>query len=119
MTTLYPHALFTYGTLQREEVQQHLFGRTLSGQAAQLQGFTLGYIEQHDDASRLTGLSRFLMLEPNPASTQTIAGMVYQLTQSDLQQADLYEGPQYQRIEVPLTSGQRAWVYVTAHTSPA
>jgi len=36
----------------------------------------------------------------------------YQLSNQELEKADVYEGTDYRRIEVTLASGTKAWVYV-------
>ncbi|HEY4098796.1 MAG TPA: gamma-glutamylcyclotransferase family protein [Baekduia sp.] len=41
-------------------------------------------------------------------------GTVFDLTAEQLRAADAYEVADYARVEVPLRSGQTAWVYVFA-----
>jgi len=40
--------------------------------------------------------------------------MVFLLTEDELARADVYEVDAYQRIEVTLASGRKAWAYVQA-----
>lgn len=41
-----------------------------------------------------------------------VEGKVYQLTESELKKADVYETAAYKRIKMPLRSGILAWVYM-------
>jgi gamma-glutamylcyclotransferase (GGCT)/AIG2-like uncharacterized protein YtfP len=82
--------LFAYGTLQSEDVQQDLFGRILQGTPEILVGY-----ETTD-------------------SNNTITGILYEITQTELRQVDLYEGLHYKRVEVQLQSNQKAWAYSAA-----
>ncbi len=43
-----------------------------------------------------------------------IEGMAFQVTSTELAQADLYEVSDYKRVAVTLKSGLAAWVYVAA-----
>jgi hypothetical protein len=47
-------------------------------------------------------------------SNDTISGVLYDVTMRELQQADLYEGLHYKRVEVLLQSNQKAWAYSAA-----
>ncbi|WP_281280720.1 hypothetical protein [Falsirhodobacter xinxiangensis] len=40
--------------------------------------------------------------------------MVFRITAAELAAADAYEVADYKRVEVALTSGRKAWVYVQA-----
>jgi len=44
-------------------------------------------------------------------------GMVFDVSQAELEQADSYEVDDYKRVAVELASGQTAWLYV-ANTQP-
>ncbi|MCL4380641.1 gamma-glutamylcyclotransferase [Candidatus Dependentiae bacterium] len=46
-----------------------------------------------------------------------IPGMVFKISQKELEQADKYEVADYKRIRVNLLSGASAWVYVNIHSS--
>ena len=46
----------------------------------------------------------------NPADQ--VEGKVYELTESELHKADVYETAAYKRTKMPLGSGILAWVYV-------
>lgn len=95
--------LFTYGTLQEEDVQRYIFQRCLEG----IQDLLPGYrISEH----RMYG--RYLVLKPSPGNSRGVAGIAYRLSLDELLKADIYEGPAYCRIEASLASGRKAWVYV-------
>ena len=52
------------------------------------------------------------MVVPSENPKETVAGMVYFITPSELEAADSYEVSDYRRIRVRLVSGREAWVYV-------
>ena len=49
---------------------------------------------------------------PSADPAAQVDGTVFEITAADLEAADDYEADDYARIEVPLRSGLRAWVYV-------
>ncbi|RMX02223.1 gamma-glutamylcyclotransferase [Corticibacter populi] len=111
--------LFTYGTLQRLDIQRHVFGGPLVGTPDELHGHTRLEVELIDDAAALAGQTRYPMLRPANANAAPIAGLVYELSEIQLQRADHYEGPAYARVRVVLRSGREAWVYVDAQAVDA
>ncbi|MEJ3653397.1 gamma-glutamylcyclotransferase family protein [Actinomycetes bacterium KLBMP 9759] len=105
--------LFSYGTLQQPEVQLATFGRRLDGHRDAIAGFALDTITITDPAVIATsGSDRHSILRP--ADGVTVEGSCYSITPAELLAADEYEVDDYERIEVPLRSGPRAWVYVFA-----
>lgn len=105
--------LFSYGTLQKPKVQLESFGRLLEGHNDQLTGYYLGQLEIKDQAVLATSEQRFhpiAIASNNPSDS--IQGMVFQVTASELLNADQYEVDDYQRILVQLDSGKMAWAYV-------
>ena len=52
------------------------------------------------------------LLVPSADPAAQVDGTVFEITAADLEAADDYEADDYARIEVPLRSGLRAWVYV-------
>ena len=105
--------LFTYGTLQVEEVQLDTFGRKLEGHADALPGFTLKMIEIQDQdfvAKSGTAIHRNLQFTGDPSDF--VEGTVYSVTQQELEQSDAYEPDGYKRVLVQTRSGAQAWVYV-------
>ncbi|KAA2219996.1 gamma-glutamylcyclotransferase [Maribacter flavus] len=97
------HHLFTYGTLQEKEVQLGVFSRLLGGYNDTLHGHRISDI-------KVAGL--YPTLEPTHNPQDKIHGKVFVLTDDELKKADLYEGDAYERIEVGLLSGKKAWVYL-------
>ena len=111
--------LFSYGTLQTEEVQLATFGRRLEGMADVLVGYSLKIIRIEDqafvEASRAE-YHRNLQFTGN--SSDVVEGTAFTVTESELEQADAYEPAGYERVLVQLKSGTRAWVYLqTDHES--
>jgi gamma-glutamylcyclotransferase (GGCT)/AIG2-like uncharacterized protein YtfP len=110
---LYTENLFTYGTLQTEEVQLETFGRRLEGNADALPQYTLKTIEIQDQefvAKSGTAIHRNLHFTGD--ASDFVEGTVYSVTQQELEQADAYEPEGYKRLLVELKSGAKAWVYV-------
>ena len=104
--------LFSYGTLQKEQVQLALFGRALTGDRDILKGFRRDAIEITDE----------LFLSKGEEKEQTIAvhsddlndlieGMAFELSMEEISIADKYEPLDYKRVKVKLESGKEAWVY--------
>jgi gamma-glutamylcyclotransferase (GGCT)/AIG2-like uncharacterized protein YtfP len=113
-----PQYLFSYGTLQDTAVQQNLFNRVLKGRADAIEGYKLSSVVIRDDEVVLiSGLTHHLILVPGSAS-DTVTGMVFELTDDELLAADHYEAEDYRRVQVSTTSGGRAWVYVQAYENP-
>lgn len=105
--------LFSYGTLQKDNVQMELFGRLLTGTRDVLQGYALSTIEIKDKAVLAKSEQPYhLIAIPSTDHTGTIEGVVFELSEEELHQADDYETDDYKRIKVTLQSGKAAWVYV-------
>jgi gamma-glutamylcyclotransferase (GGCT)/AIG2-like uncharacterized protein YtfP len=107
--------LFSYGTLQQENVQQTLFGRTLAGMPDALPGYASRMLEIVDPEVLATSGERFhpvVMETGNPGDS--VAGTVFAITDAELEAADRYEVSDYRRVSVTLVSGAEAWVYVKA-----
>ncbi|MCX4683086.1 gamma-glutamylcyclotransferase [Kitasatospora purpeofusca] len=112
--------LFSYGTLQLEQVQLSSFGRLLDGQADALPGFRLTMIEITDpEVIAASGTDRHPLVLPSDEAGDTVDGTVFAITDEELAAADEYEVDDYARHEVVLASGTRAWVYLSAAYSPA
>jgi gamma-glutamylcyclotransferase (GGCT)/AIG2-like uncharacterized protein YtfP len=107
--------LFSYGTLQRSEVQRATFGRELNGQRDAIVGYDLDYVTITDPHVIATsGSDRHPILRPTDRADAHVDGMVFAISETDLAAADEYEVDDYRRIAVPLRSGATAWVYVFA-----
>jgi gamma-glutamylcyclotransferase (GGCT)/AIG2-like uncharacterized protein YtfP len=107
--------LFSYGTLQQENVQLATFGRPLAGQPDRLAGFAQTEIEIVDpEVIRTSGKTHHPMLVFTNRNEDHVTGTVFDITDAELAQADAYEVDDYKRVPVTLTSGLQAWVYVDA-----
>lgn len=107
--------LFSYGTLQLEQVQLESFGRLLKGEADILYGYKLVSLKITDEKVLLQSQQDYHPIAiPSSDSSDFVKGVVFELTDAELQEADRYEVDDYQRILVTLNSGKKAWVYVSA-----
>jgi gamma-glutamylcyclotransferase (GGCT)/AIG2-like uncharacterized protein YtfP len=107
--------LFSYGTLQRDDVQLATFGRRLPGQQDQLPGFERSRVAIEDAAVVPGGETHYQNAVPSSRNDSRVAGTVFEVTDDELAAADEYERPAaYARTPVTLASGKRAWVYVHA-----
>jgi gamma-glutamylcyclotransferase (GGCT)/AIG2-like uncharacterized protein YtfP len=107
--------LFSYGTLQQDDVQMSSFGRLLEGQADAMPGYRQSLVEITDPEVIKTSGKRFHpIVEPSGNPADEVQGRVFRITDAELKAADEYEVSDYKRIEVPLRSGKKAWVYVKA-----
>jgi predicted alpha/beta hydrolase family esterase len=107
--------LFSYGTLQQDNVQLATFGRLLDGSVDSLPGYMLSMLEITDPEVITTSGLRFhpvVTKSGDPGSK--VPGMVFKITPDELLAADRYEVSDYERISVRLQSGIEAWVYVKA-----
>ncbi len=107
--------LFSYGTLQKNEVQLELFGRLLSGVTDILRGYKLSTIEIQDgnflakgeETSQLT-----VVISDDKAAR--VEGMVFELSREEMLVADRYEPAEYIGVKIVLESGKQAWIYLAA-----
>lgn len=112
--------LFSYGTLQQENVQLQTFGRRLAGEQDELLGFVQGWLRIEDPQVVATsGKTHHPILTFDGRRASRIAGTVFAVTEAELAGADRYEVAAYKRIEAWLASGRKAWVYVDAASAPA
>ena len=108
-------SLFSYGTLQFEPVQIATFGRRIAGTADSLAGFEQSVVELEDGTAVVpSGRAQFPIIRFSGRDSDIVRGLVFRVTEEDLQRADKYETAAYRRIAVTLRSGARAWVYVDA-----
>jgi gamma-glutamylcyclotransferase (GGCT)/AIG2-like uncharacterized protein YtfP len=107
--------LFSYGTLQLNDVQMSTFGRLLNGKNDSMPGYETRMVEITDpEVIRKSG-SRFHPIVHESANpTARVEGQVFEITAAELAAADAYEVADYKRVLVRLTSGISAWVYVKA-----
>ena len=107
--------LFSYGTLQQDNVQRSTFGRPLQGSSDNLVGFILAQ-EPIDDPQVVATSGRTVhpIAKYTGSRHNRVPGTVFELSDDELNQADHYEVAAYKRIQVTLESGKPAWVYVEA-----
>ena len=109
--------LFSYGTLKFEHVQIETFGRKLDGEEDALIGYKLCTIKIKDKAIiKTSGTDIHPILKFTGNNTDLVEGIIFELTTSELQQADNYEVEEHKRILGNFHSGNKAWVYVCAAT---
>ncbi|MCX2562054.1 gamma-glutamylcyclotransferase [Acetobacter farinalis] len=107
--------LFSYGTLQKDEVQLSSFGRLLEGQDDSMSGYRISMLEITDpDVIRTSGSRFHPVVEASGNDEDEVKGKVFLITEAELADADRYEVSDYKRIIVTLRSGRNAWVYVRA-----
>lgn len=105
--------LFSYGTLQLPAVQQANFGRLLEGAPDTLIGYVLDKLEITDEEVIAESGERFHWIAVATGNdSDRVPGVVFLITPEELAAADIYEAEDYVRIEAPLQSGARAWLYV-------
>lgn len=106
--------LFSYGTLQRDDIQLATFGRRLNGQPDELVGYAPSLVKIDDAgmAARL-GKSHHANVTETANRESRAPGTVFEVTDAELASCDGYEAPfDYVRVVARLASGQEAWVYV-------
>jgi hypothetical protein len=107
--------LFSYGTLQQDDVQIASFGRLLKGVEDALPGYRRSMIEITDpDVIAKSGANFHPILTPSDGPTDEAPGKVFEIRRAELAAADAYEVSDYKRICARLKSGREAWVYVKA-----
>ncbi len=112
--------LFSYGTLQQEEVQLSTFGRVLHGQRDELPEFEQSSVRIDDPQVVATsGKTHHANVTFNARNDSRVSGTVFEVTDDELAAADQYEQrASYKRTPVTLASGKWAWVYLDARSAP-
>jgi gamma-glutamylcyclotransferase (GGCT)/AIG2-like uncharacterized protein YtfP len=110
--------LFSYGTLQQEDVQLATFGRLLQGRGDELPGFEQSSIEIEDPQFvAASGRTHRANITFKGGNDTRASGTVFEITDAELAAADRYEQrAAYKRVPVVLASGKQAWVYVDARS---
>ncbi len=103
--------LFSYGTLEKADVQLKLFGRPLNGAIDSLSGYRISEVEIADEAFLAKG-EKSIQLTAIASANDRIDGTAFELSADELVIADSYEPAGYSRIEVTLVSGRKAWLYL-------
>ena len=102
--------LFSYGSLQRAEVQHAAFGRLFDGMQDALVAFEL--------VPPAPGVSPHANVIRSNRNDCRVPGTAFEVTEAELAAADEYERRDgYVRIAATLASGKSAWVYVDAGPS--
>lgn len=96
--------LFAYGTLMLPDIQQELFGRELEGENDILNNYIKNEITIDNEVYPCV----------DGSAGNTTQGVLYKIASKELVLVDKYEGIEYKRIKVVLSSGLEAWVYVRA-----
>lgn len=106
--------LFSYGTLQREDVQLSTFGRRLAGRADRLPRYRTSLVLIKDaKAATELGLTHYTNVTFTGDEHDRVDGMVLEVRDDELARADDYErDADYERTLVQLASGVDAWVYL-------
>ncbi|UHO39771.1 gamma-glutamylcyclotransferase [Chryseobacterium capnotolerans] len=105
--------LFSYGTLQNEKVQLETFGRILQGEKDFLLGYKLNMLEITDpEVLRKSGQKYHPVLDFSGSADDEIEGMLFEVTEAEILQADEYEVDDYKRIETVFKSGNKGFIYV-------
>lgn len=113
MKTEHVEHLFSYGTLRYEKVQIATFGRKLEGLKDSLPYYRLGKVQITDpEVIAKSGEAVHFIIEYSGNPEDQVHGIVFELSQRELVEADKYEVADYKRVQVELLSGKSAWVYV-------
>ncbi|QBG37011.1 gamma-glutamylcyclotransferase family protein [Litorilituus sediminis] len=107
--------LFSYGTLQLEQVQKDTFGRKLTGQLDTLIGFELSEVEITDpQVLASSGKAFHPIVKYTGKQTDKVEGTIFHITAEELAQSDAYEVDDYVRVKAKFISGKQAWIYICA-----
>ncbi len=111
--------LFSYGTLQQEDVQLATFGRRLTGVSDALVGYRQSMVAIQDpEVVRTSGKTHHPIVAFTGVSEDRVPGALFEISDAELAHADAYEVASYVRVKAPLASGLEAWVYVDARGKP-
>lgn len=109
--------LFSYGTLQQENVQIKTFGRRLIGKPATIAGYVVGMIKITDtDVIAASGKEYHPILNSTGNSSDKVTGIVFEITQDELNQSDNYEVSDYKRINAITTDNENVWIYAASES---
>lgn len=105
--------LFSYGTLQKEQVQIATFGRLLKGTHDKLFGYQLHFVEITDlEVLRKSEQKFHPILKYTGNIKDTVEGVLFEVTDAEITLADQYEVDDYKRIELLFESKKRGFIYV-------
>lgn len=104
--------LFSYGTLQLDQVQMDTFGRLLDGVTDSLTGYALEIVTITDQAViKSSGTDQHPIIKHTGNPDDVITGQLFAVSEEDLVEADKYEVADYERIEMTFDSGKKGFVY--------
>jgi gamma-glutamylcyclotransferase (GGCT)/AIG2-like uncharacterized protein YtfP len=108
--------IFSYGTLQRDDVQLATFGRRLDGERDALLRYAASQVKIEDPvAAARAGRTHHKNATFDDRAGSSMPGMVFDVTEAELAECDAYEAADaYVRVSATLASGRQAWVYVHA-----
>lgn len=105
--------LFSYGTLQLEQVQLETFGRLLKGEKDILEGYKLTMIEIMDaEVLRKSNQKFHPIISYSGDKKDKVEGVLFEVTEEEILQADQYEVDDYKRIVVSFKSGKNGYIYI-------
>ncbi|MCS3869031.1 gamma-glutamylcyclotransferase (GGCT)/AIG2-like uncharacterized protein YtfP [Chryseobacterium ginsenosidimutans] len=105
--------LFSYGTLQKEQVQIETFGRLLQGEKNVLTGYKLEMLEITDpEVLRKSNQKYHPILVFSGNIEDEVEGILFNVSDEEILQADEYEVDDYKRIETTFKSGKSGFIYV-------
>ena len=98
--------LFSYGTLQQEDVQLATFGRRLTGVSDALVGYRQSIVAIDDpELVRTSGKTHHPIVAFTGVNEDRVPGALFEITDAELAHADEYEVAAYVRVKAPLASG--------------
>jgi gamma-glutamylcyclotransferase (GGCT)/AIG2-like uncharacterized protein YtfP len=111
--------VFSYGSLQDEDVQKRTLGRAVRGFRDELRGFEPTQVAIQDPTvAAALGKTHHENVVRNGSDESRVPGTVLEVTDDELARIDRYEADDsYRRIAVVLASGAHAWVYVYSEPS--
>lgn len=99
--------------MQKEEVQKETFGRLLKGHKDFLTGYQLKMLEITDpEVLRKSSQKFHPILEFSGNMEDEVEGILFEVTDEEILQADAYEVDDYKRIETVFRSGKKGFIYV-------
>jgi hypothetical protein len=110
--------LFSYGTLQQQNVQISTFGRLLDGSADVLPGYRTAWVViTNPDVLAASGSDRHPIVRYTGDPRDSVTGLVFSVSTSELAATDEYEVGDYRRVLARLNSGIECGVYVAGNQS--
>lgn len=105
--------LFSYGTLQKDQVQLETFGRLLKGENDNLPAYKLAYVEITDpEVLRKSGQQFHPIIKYSGNKNDKVEGVLFEVTEAEILAADEYEVDDYKRIETLFASGKIGFIYI-------